>query len=769
MNYANLSDPEFEYLCKDVMSRKLSTNLQRFGKGQDGGIDLCSKDKNKIVQVKHYVKTDFNGLLSALKKEVLKVDELKPKEYYVCCQKELTPKNKDDIFKLFSKYMESTENIITKLELDEFLEAPENIDIVRKHYKLWLESTNILTDIYSNEIFVDAQALLSDIDWEKKFFVKTRAYDEALKTLEKSNVLIIVGNPGVGKTVISKMLVLYYATQGYRVRYTSDGTDLNALKKSLSQSPDCKEVILLDDCFGQAYFKMKETQENELLQLIKYIKGNRNKLLIMNSRISIYQEAKRKTHNLINSFARKEYQVYILNIEEMSIEEKARIFYNHLYFNDVPNEYYQNIKLNHNYRKIVKHNNYNPRVIEFVCMPTNFRTVMPTGFSDFVMDCLNKPEEIWKNEYEDRLGEADRILLNTLYSLTDTTVSLEMVKACFEYRVLKESSLNSSINHFNQALERLIESMVKIVDDKGNKMLAASNPSVNDFLREYINLNKTEKKRIIDCSISARQLKRMLNSCEYKSRISSLFSDQTILSFVFENEKQKSGFITAWCVKNQILDNIYRMYILDYLRDTSDVNLYEYEMMYINDIWEKLFQKDICEFYRLKEVIEDKKSFFASLECLSLNEIVGIVNSIDWVIGEGERPLYIKEIQKRLRESIEWYCDCVSCGSYYNFVEDAIDASTRFENNNDYISADEAIKILEDMVESAVLEEISDIVSTLPKDINPNDILCSDVNVYVCDAEKEILNYLEDGDDEKDSYIEKVYEEEQILDEIFYR
>ena len=37
MNYANLSDVEFEYLCKDVMSEKLSKQLERFGPGRDGG------------------------------------------------------------------------------------------------------------------------------------------------------------------------------------------------------------------------------------------------------------------------------------------------------------------------------------------------------------------------------------------------------------------------------------------------------------------------------------------------------------------------------------------------------------------------------------------------------------------------------------------------------------------------------------------------------------------------------------------------------------
>lgn len=338
MNYSNLSDVEFEYLCKDVMSRKLSKKLERYGPGRDGGIDLTDDAhiKNIVVQVKHYTTTATSSLISSLKKEVPKVERLKPKQYYICCSKKLTPKNKEDIFDLFSSYMASTENIITSLELDDFLQSPENTDILRKHFKLWLDSTNILTDILSNEIFVDSEALLSGIEDEAKLFVKTNAFDAAISHLDKNNVLIIVGNPGVGKTVTSKMIVLHYASQGYRVRYTTDGADLNALKKALSQSPETNEIIFLDDCFGQAYFNMKETQENELLALIRYVNIHPSKLLLMNSRITIYHEAQERTPNLVKSFDRKEYRAYVLNMENISTTEKAKIFYNHLYFCGIP-------------------------------------------------------------------------------------------------------------------------------------------------------------------------------------------------------------------------------------------------------------------------------------------------------------------------------------------------------------------------------------------------------------------------------------------------
>ena len=211
LNFSNLNDLEFEYLCKDVMSRMLGVELRRFGKGRDGGIDLTDDTDKKtiVVQVKHYIKTDVTGLLSALRKEVPKVEENDPEKYYVCCSKELTPQNTNDIYAMFSEYMESPNNIITIIEINDFLEKEENVDILRKHFKLWIESTNILTSIFTNDICIDSDVLLSDIKESVHMFVKTTAYDNALSCLEKNNVLIIVGDPGVGKTITSKMLVLH--------------------------------------------------------------------------------------------------------------------------------------------------------------------------------------------------------------------------------------------------------------------------------------------------------------------------------------------------------------------------------------------------------------------------------------------------------------------------------------------------------------------------------------------------------------------------------
>ena len=70
LNYANLSDVDFEDLAKDVMEQKLGIELQSFARGRDGGIDMVDDvgQCGHLIQVKHYYKSNFSNLKSVLKK-----------------------------------------------------------------------------------------------------------------------------------------------------------------------------------------------------------------------------------------------------------------------------------------------------------------------------------------------------------------------------------------------------------------------------------------------------------------------------------------------------------------------------------------------------------------------------------------------------------------------------------------------------------------------------------------------------------------------------
>lgn len=202
--------------------------------------------------------------------------KLKPDEYFIFTSRGLTSDNIEEIYEIFKDYMYSKANIYDGTLINDLLNQDEYKDIVKKHYKLWLVSTNVLDLVLNQNVFIDTEDLLYDIENESKLFVKTSGYNEAFKLLNKERLVILLGNPGVGKTTISKMLVLFYASNDYTVRYASDSS-IKDIKKSLSQSRDTKEIILLDDFLGQHYLNLKEERPTEIKALVSYILRNPNK------------------------------------------------------------------------------------------------------------------------------------------------------------------------------------------------------------------------------------------------------------------------------------------------------------------------------------------------------------------------------------------------------------------------------------------------------------------------------------------------------------
>ena len=508
-NYSNLCDYEFEILCKDIMQKKLEKPLQIFARGRDGGIDITDDTvkKNVVIQVKHYIKSKYADLLSSLKKEVAKVVELAPDEYYVCCAVELTAANKTEIYGLFSEYMEDSGNILSLNDIDEFLQDSENEDIVRKHYKLWLGSTGVLGEIYNRDVFIDCETLLYDIENEQKEFVETTAYRQCIDILEQDRLLMILGMPGTGKTLTTKMLALYYAASGYRIVYTTNG-DLQSIKKALSTDKDSKEIILLDDCLGQYYFRMKDTQENELMSLVKYILMHKNKKLIMNSRVTIFQQAK-ETYIDLHSFIQSEkIKLQFIDMSMMTVEDKGRIFKNHLYFRNIPSDYYAQIVKDHNYRKIVNHRNYTPRIVDYVTRVQNYKRVGSGEYCDFIMRCLDTPMEIWSDEFNNRLQPEDRIFLTSLFSLTDVSVEEDVLHRVFNARIASLSSIDTTKNVWFGVLTRMEGTFVKIIAHNGVREIGVLNPSVNDFLKHHLDGNELEVNEIKKKSTEYRQIVR---------------------------------------------------------------------------------------------------------------------------------------------------------------------------------------------------------------------------------------------------------------------
>ncbi|HEX4394418.1 MAG TPA: restriction endonuclease, partial [Mycobacterium sp.] len=72
---ARLTDFDFELVCKDLFGEILHFNLEVFGPGADGGVDLrhmsVSTDKSTIIQCKHWVRSGRAALIRHMERSEL--------------------------------------------------------------------------------------------------------------------------------------------------------------------------------------------------------------------------------------------------------------------------------------------------------------------------------------------------------------------------------------------------------------------------------------------------------------------------------------------------------------------------------------------------------------------------------------------------------------------------------------------------------------------------------------------------------------------------
>lgn len=723
-NFANLNDYEFELLCKDVMESILQIDLHTFPKGPDGGIDICDSQKNPqiIIQAKHYINSKYRDLFLALKKEIPKVQALSPKKYFVCSGLRLNKKQKNEIYELFKSYMEDCSHIIDSIELDDFLSEEENVEIVKKHYKLWLCSTSILSLLNNKNIFIDCEELICDIEKDISMFVQTSSYFEARKKLYQSGIIIITGAPGVGKSTISKMLLMHFAKEDFAVRYSTENS-ISDIKKVLSSDSKKKEIVLLDDFLGQHYLKIKDTKPNELKTLISFIKKNPNKKLILNSRITIIKEAIQTYIQFKSLMEENESNEYLIDLDKMSDLEKAQILYNHFYFNSLPREYFMQIKINENYLSLIKHKNYNPRIVEYVTKSTNYMKIPHNKYFKYVLGKFNNPEDVWRDEFRNRMEEPDRVLMNTLYSITDIGISVHVLEKAFNQRMRTSGQRETTLYTFKNIINRLGDSLLKFTEERGETKVQVINPSVNDYLRAELKPNINEQILIIEGATYIEQLYKVIKCEETRDLIIKKVISGELLKM---HSLQNSPFY--YYLEIVIDNNIYEEKIIENVK-LSFERTYEHlsdEEGY-SDIIQAAMSKKFIKFYHLTDILLNPNKMHYILQPIVYDRLPDIIekyierfkyrnSSVDEyeaVLGIFKN-LVVEKLKYVVEEKVE--------EDAYEIISDRID---------DYI--DEYGDIDQDTLRSSVQERISDDIDYYLNDelSRFEDKLCVELDLFV--------------------------------------
>ena len=314
-------------------------------------------------------------------------------------------------------------------------------------------------------------------------------------------------------------------------------------------------------------------------------------------------------------------------MDDINPLEKAKIFYNHLICKHVPSEYYEAIITNKNYLKIVQHSNYTPRIIEHVTYQTNYLKVAPEGYANYILDSMSRPYDIWKNEFDRRLKDVDRAFVSTLYSLTDTTVKNSVIEKCFNKRLLRMKNVDCTINNYESVLTRLNQSIIKLIDKNGTKLLSAINPSVNDYMKTVFSENELELDEVRKSIIHFSQFERCYAKEDLINLFCQLVKNEKILDIEFSTQEERTYFIVSNICLHEIQQHQYKLTVNEYVN-----NAYGYSSQICSgclphiDILEKLLNSSLGSYYSLFLLFNDKDCVDRLLADLDLDELVDTIN-----------------------------------------------------------------------------------------------------------------------------------------------
>jgi KaiC/GvpD/RAD55 family RecA-like ATPase/transposase-like protein len=509
--FSTINDKDFEILALDLLNEEFKLNLQDFKVGRDAGIDLrysTTTNKNSIVvQAKHYLKTDFKSLIRILKKDELpKVKLLKPDRYLIVTSLELSAKEKNEIKDVFTPYISTENDVFGNQDLNRLLRKHK--DIEKRHFKLWFSSTEVISNILNNAVEGRTKNYLKRIKDKIPLYVLTKNFDEANRKLSKEKILLITGQPGVGKTTLAEALLYERAKKKFQIYL------INTIREAedvISLDDKKKQVFYFDDFLGEVYYEIiaGSQKESEIASFVDRIKHTPNKFIILSTRTVILEQAKLKSEKIKRS--RIETGKYEVVLDSYTRYEKAKILYNHLFFNNLNKNFFEAIIANKFYMWIIEHYNYTPRLIEFLTYNDRIKNFTKAEYVNFVSKNLTHPEEIWSDSFHNQIDYFDRCLLYTLFTFQKGVPESLLLRA-YNKRLKFEKKINNkqiSSEQFNKSVKSLLNGFITsniIHVDKKIKQYNFINPSISDFVISNLNENFSAKKAILESIVYIEQL-----------------------------------------------------------------------------------------------------------------------------------------------------------------------------------------------------------------------------------------------------------------------
>lgn len=479
-DFAKLNDKEFEAFSIALLSEELGMRLERFKPGKDEGVDgryFASKGGEMIVQCKHWSASGVSALLRHLRSvEKAKVASLKPIRYLMITSLPLSRANKNAIQAIFNPWLTSPADIFGQEDLNDTLARHPKVE--ETHYKLWFSSVKVWQQLQN---LATKGRSAFDLQRARDFaetYAVTPHHAIAIQKLETLGVLVVTGEPGVGKSTLAEQIAVDYARRGFALCSLGD----NVTEAENVWRDDEKQLFYFDDFLGRNYLDaLQRHEDSRIIGFIRRVRSNSSKRLVLTSRTTVLNRGRILSDLFrIENIHENEYE---LRIDRLSLLDKGRILYNHIWKSALSNSHVDELFADKRYLYVIKHDNFNPRLVAFVLDSRKVRGISSNEYWQHVQDMLKNPKDVWAHVFETQLTVAARILVRLTVLNGRNIVENELRDAYSRYAKADGSGLGTN-EHFESALQLAVGAVLNrtLRSSDESPIVTLFNPSLGDYV-----------------------------------------------------------------------------------------------------------------------------------------------------------------------------------------------------------------------------------------------------------------------------------------------